>query len=67
MSQDIKHNDTNKLEILSKRVEKLERIVEDFMNKWGHGVQEKRKKRDDVWDEMVRVITAQKRKKSCRI
>ena len=62
MSQDIKHNDTNKLEILSKRVEKLERIVEDFMNKWGHGVQEKRKKRDDVWDEMVRVITAQKRK-----
>ena len=62
MSQDIKHNDTNKLEILSKRVEKLERIVEDFMNKWGHGVQEKRKKRDDVWDEMVRVITVQKRK-----
>ena len=61
MSQDIKHNDTNKLEILSKRVEKLERIVEDFMNKWGHGVQEKRKKRDDVWDEMVRVLTAQKR------
>ena len=61
MSQDIKHNDTNKLEILSKRVEKLERIVEDFMNKWGHGVQEKRKKRDDIWDEMVRVLTAQKR------
>tara|TARA_B100000073_G_scaffold3575_1_gene2914 strand:+ start:515 stop:706 length:192 start_codon:yes stop_codon:yes gene_type:complete len=61
MSQDIKHNDTNKLEILSKRVEKLERIVEDFMDKWGHGVQEKRKKRDDIWDEMVRVLTAQKR------
>ena len=61
MSQDIKHNDTNKLEILSKRVEKLERIVEDFMDKWGHGVQEKRKKRDDVWDEMIRVLTAQKR------
>ena len=61
MSQDIKHNDTSKLEILSKRVEKLERIVEDFMDKWGHGVQEKRKKRDDIWDEMVRVLTAQKR------
>ena len=61
MSQDIKHNDTNKLEILSKRVEKLERIVEDFMDKWGHSVQEKRKKRDDIWDEMVRVLTAQKR------
>ena len=61
MSQDIKHNDTNKLEILSKRVEKLEKIVEDFLDKWGHGVQEKRKKRDDIWDEMVRVLTAQKR------
>ena len=61
MSQDIKHNDINKLEILSKRVEKLEKIVEDFLDKWGHGVQEKRKKRDDIWDEMVRVLTAQKR------
>ena len=31
------------------------------MGKCGHGVQEKRKQRDDIWDEMIRVLTIQKR------
>ena len=43
----------------SVKVEKLEKVVEAFMDKWGHRVQEKRKKRDEVWDEMVRIVSIQ--------
>ena len=50
----------NKLE---QRVEKLERTLEDFMNKWGPDIQRKRDERDERWDEMVRVLTVQKRNK----
>ncbi len=60
------NNDSNpkEIEILKKRIAKLEEVVEDFMGKWGPGVQEKRKRRDEVWDEMVRVLTIQNKKKA---
>ena len=48
----------NKLE---QRVEKLEKTLEDFMSKWGPDVQKKRDERDNRWDEMIRVLTVQKR------
>lgn len=46
---------------LRKRVDELENKLNIFMEKWGPDVQEKRDKRDKVWDEMVRVITVQER------
>ena len=62
----MKQNKNNKNAIasindLEKRVEKLEDIIEDFMDKWGPGVQKKRENRDKVWDEMIRVLTIQNR------
>ena len=48
---------------LSKRIEKLEETIKEFMSKWGPEVQEKRDKRDEVWDEMVRVVSIQKKNK----
>ena len=47
----------NKLE---ERVEKLENLIESFMENWGPEVQEARSRRDEVWDEMVRVVSIQK-------
>ena len=44
---------------LSKRIEKLEETIKEFMSKWGPEVQQKRDKRDEVWDEMVRVVSLQ--------
>ena len=46
----------NKLE---QRVEKLENLIKDFMENWGPEVQEARSRRDQVWDEMVRVVSIQ--------
>jgi len=46
---------------LKKRVEELENKLDIFMEKWGPDVQEKRDKRDKVWDEMIRVLTVQER------
>ena len=48
----------NKLE---ERIEKLENLIKDFMENWGPEVQEARSKRDEVWDEMVRVVSIQKK------
>ena len=42
--------------------ESLETIIE-FMSQWGPEVQEKRDKRDRVWDEMVRVVSIQNKHK----
>lgn len=50
----------NKLE---ERVEKLENIIREFMKTWGPDVQRKRDERDERWDEMVRVLTIQKKHK----
>ena len=52
---------------LEKKVKKLEPIVEDYMERWGPGVQERRDERDRRWDEMVRVLTVQQRKSEKRI
>ena len=46
----------NKLE---ERIEKLENLIKDFMENWGPEVQEARSRRDQVWDEMVRVVSIQ--------
>ena len=50
----------NKLE---ERIEKLERVIKEFMNNWGPDVQKKRAERDEVWDEMVRVVSIQNKNK----
>tara|TARA_Y100000589_G_C27017895_1_gene573673 strand:+ start:170 stop:364 length:195 start_codon:yes stop_codon:yes gene_type:complete len=62
MSKIANNSDTNEIESLKKRIDRLEKTVDDFMKKWGHGVQEKRKQRDEIWDEMIRVLTIQNRK-----
>ena len=46
----------DKLKELDERVKRLEETIKNFMDKWGPDVQEKRAKRDKVWDEMVRVV-----------
>ena len=46
---------------LSERVDKLEKILKEFMAKWGPDVQRKRDERDERWDEMIRVLTIQER------
>ena len=61
MSKIANNSNTSEIESLKKRIDRLEETVDDFMKKWGHGVQEKRKKRDEIWDEMVRVLTIQNR------
>ena len=48
---------------LERRVEKLEKILEKFMEQWGPDVQQKRAERDEVWDEMVRVVSIQNKNK----
>ena len=50
----------NKLE---DRIEKLENLIKDFMENWGPDVQKKRDERDQVWDEMVRVVSIQNKHK----
>ena len=46
---------------LEERIEKLEKTIKDFMENWGPDVQRRRDERDEVWDEMVRVISIQKK------
>ena len=46
---------------LEKRFKKLEKNIEEFMNNWGPETQKRRDERDAVWDEMVRVVSIQKR------
>ncbi len=53
--------------MLEKRVEKLEEMVAEFMERWGPDTQRKRDERDRRWDEMVRVLTVQERKAKKRI
>ena len=51
------------IEQLEKRVERLEKIIKEFMENWGPDVQMRRDKRDKVWDEMVRVVSIQNKHK----
>ena len=48
---------------LTKRVEELEKTIKEFMENWGPEVQRRRDKRDEVWDEMVRVVSIQRKNK----
>ena len=49
---------------LAKRVEKLEKTIKEFMDNWGPDVQKRRDERDEVWDEMVRVVSIQNKNRS---
>ena len=46
---------------LYKRLKKLEKTIQDFMNEFGPSFQRKRAQRDEKWDEMIRVLTIQER------
>ena len=48
---------------LEKRIISLEGTVNNFMEKYGPDVQNKRAERDAVWDEMVRVVSIQNKNK----
>jgi hypothetical protein len=50
-----------KINLLEKRIKKLEEIIDNFMENYGPEIQEKRAKRDRVWDEMVRVVSIQRK------
>ena len=52
-------NYREKCEEMEERIDKLEAIITNFMNNWGPEVQEKRSRRDELWDEMVRVVSIQ--------
>ena len=52
-----------KLIELDKRIERLEKTLKEFMDNWGPEVQKRRDERDAKWDEMVSVLTIQKRGK----
>ena len=56
-------NYKEKCEEMEKRIDKLEHVLENFMKKYGPEVQEQRAKRDQVWDEMVRVVSIQNKHK----
>ena len=49
--------------VLEKKVERLEKTIKDFMDKWGPDVQKRRDERDEVWDEKVRVVSIQNKNK----
>ena len=49
---------------LAKRVEELEKTIKEFMDNWGPDVQKRRDERDEVWDEMVRVVSIQNKNRS---
>ena len=54
-------NYRKKCEEMEERIDKLEAVIDNFMNNWGPEVQEARSRRDQVWDEMVRVVSIQKK------
>jgi len=54
-------NYREKCEEMEERIDKLEAVIDNFMNNWGPEVQEARSRRDEVWDEMVRVVSIQKK------
>tara|TARA_R100000388_G_C7216726_1_gene146549 strand:- start:152 stop:331 length:180 start_codon:yes stop_codon:yes gene_type:complete len=51
---------------LEERIERLEKILKNFMDNWGPEVQKRRDERDAKWDEMISVLTIQKRGKDER-
>ena len=55
-----------KINELEKRIERLETSIRDFMEHWGPEVQKRRDERDAVWDEMVRVVSIQRKNRVTR-
>ena len=55
--------DNKKIQELTERIEILEKTIREFMSKWGPEVQARRDKRDEVWDEMVKVVSIQNKHK----
>ncbi len=51
---------------LEERIERLEKILKNFMDNWGPEVQKRRDEREAKWDEMISVLTIQKRGKNER-
>ena len=49
--------------VLEKKVENLEKTINEFMDNWGPDVQKKRDERDRRWDEMIKVLQIQERNK----
>ena len=56
-------NYREKCEEMERRIDELEGKIDDFMSKWGPDVQRRRDERDARWDEMIRGLTLQERKK----
>ena len=64
--EELSHEPQNyreKCEEMEERIDRLEAVIDNFMNNWGPEVQEARSRRDAVWDEMVRVVSIQKKNK----
>ena len=57
----MKDKHVTKLEKRVKELEKFARDVTKYMNTWGPEVQKRRDERDERWDEMIRVLTIQKK------
>ena len=55
--------DIDRITRLERRVKKLEKTIKSFMDKYGPDVQRRRAQRDEVWDEMVRVVSIQNKNK----
>ena len=52
------------LQDIEARIERLEKTLKNFMDNWGPEVQKRRDERDAKWDEMISVLTIQKRGKN---
>ena len=64
MGEKMKHNNEdiyNRISKLEDRINVLSAIITNFMGNWGPEVQQRRAERDEKWDEMVRVLSIQKR------
>ena len=51
----------DRLAKLDARIANLEQTIKEFMDKWGPDVQRQRDERDEKWDEMVRILSIQKK------
>ena len=64
MGEKMKHNNEdiyNRISKLEDSINELSAIITNFMGNWGPEVQQRRAERDEKWDEMVRVLSIQKR------
>ena len=65
MGEEMKDKQTTRYTRIENRLKKLEKFAKDvtkYMKTWGPDVQKRRDERDAVWDEMVRVVSIQRKK-----